>query len=403
MNSKPEKRKNGFSGVNTLSQRKNGSRSATAAAIPVKTPQKQKIVPPENETSEISLAATLEKVQLAAVMLNLYGEILYCNDHLLTLAGRKAKEVMEKNWFDVFVPVPRQEDLRLFYAQNILSETFPSQSNYEIQGAFGTSHFISWTHSFLHDGKGRTTGLFSIGTEIDMEEISPEEKESPEKTTFSPQAEIRESLPQENPKEEPSPQALSAEPKEEPVAEVKAPEGEKPAETLAKVAADRAGKYLTFLLNDEEFGVGIGEVKEIMGLVPIRPLPKSPPYIKGVINLRGRMVPIIDLRSRFGLRKTDATPKTCIAILEIGGPSGSLRIGAIVDTVLEVLRIKEEEIENAPSLGAAVNTEFILGLAKSSGKVKILLNMREVLGSEFFPSPGKPNGSLYPVDAPNGR
>ena len=385
-----------------MSRRRNGSKNTSVTRILTRTHRKQKIVSQENESADISMKAALEKVEVAAAMMNLYGDILYCNEYLLTLAGRKAKDVMGKNWFEIFLPASRQEELCLLYSQNILSGTFPSQSNYEIQTKFGTRPFISWTHSFLRDDKRRITGLFSIGIEINREEIIPEEKK-PEETKPPLQTKVSEAVPQNNLQENPFSESFADGAVDDLNTKAKPADTEKSLETSEKQPKDRGGKYLTFLLNQEEFGVGIAEVKEIMGLVPIRPFPKSPAYIKGVINLRGHMVPVIDLRLRFGLEKMDSTPKTCIVILEIHGAVGPVRIGIIVDTVLEVLRIKEDEIDNAPSFGAAVNTEYILGMAKSDGKVKILLNMRQVLGSELFSLPTKLNSLPRPADASPSR
>jgi purine-binding chemotaxis protein CheW len=143
--------------------------------------------------------------------------------------------------------------------------------------------------------------------------------------------------------------------------------------------SDREGKYLTFSLSEEEYGIGILKVKEIIGMMRITPVPQTPEYVKGVINLRGKVIPVIDLRGRFGMVANDYTERTCIIVVEILGTSGTLHIGIVVDSVSEVINIKGCDIEDPPSFGAALNTEYILGMAKAGGSVKILLDIDRVL------------------------
>ena len=149
-----------------------------------------------------------------------------------------------------------------------------------------------------------------------------------------------------------------------------------------KVMAEREGKYLTFSLDQEEYGIGILKIKEIIGMMPITSVPQTPAFVKGVINLRGKVIPVIDLRLRFGMGEIEYTDRTCIIVVEIEGAAGVVLIGSVVDAVSEVLNIKGEEIEDTPTFGAKLDTEYILGMAKMEGGVKILLDIDQVLSSE---------------------
>lgn len=207
--------------------------------------------------------------------------------------------------------------------------------------------------------------------------------------------------------------------------------------------ADREGKYLTFSLAREYYGIGILKIKEIIGMLPITSVPQTPGYVKGVINLRGKVIPVIDLRLRFGMQEIDYTDRTCIIVIEamafqmqkcweaqncrkkdcpayenkdlrcwaISGNfcreeiQGSfnekidacrkcgfyrqanerapvLTMGIVVDSVSEVINIKAEEIQETPTFGIRLNTDYILGMAKMDGGVKILLDIDRVLGHE---------------------
>ena len=147
-------------------------------------------------------------------------------------------------------------------------------------------------------------------------------------------------------------------------------------------AADREGKYLTFSLAGEEYGIGILKIREIIGMLPITSVPETPHYVKGVINLRGKVIPVVDLRLRFGMPEIDYTERTCIIVVEMGSPGGMLHIGTVVDAVSEVLNIKGEDIADTPSFGAKFNTDYILGMAKMGKGVKLLLDIDRVLSSE---------------------
>ena len=149
-----------------------------------------------------------------------------------------------------------------------------------------------------------------------------------------------------------------------------------------KVMTEREGKYLTFILDEEEYGIGILKIKEIIGMMPITTEPQTPDFVKGVINLRGKVIPFVDLRARFGMDTIDYTERTCIIVVEIDGPAGMMMIGIVVDAVSEVLNIKGEDIEDTPTFGTKLNTDYILGMAKMEGGVKILLDIDQVLSAE---------------------
>jgi purine-binding chemotaxis protein CheW len=149
----------------------------------------------------------------------------------------------------------------------------------------------------------------------------------------------------------------------------------------AGTEATREGKYLTFSLAGEEYGIGILKVREIIGMMTVTPVPQTPEFVKGVINLRGKVIPVIDLRLRFGLDAAAYTERTCIIVVEIHGDAGSVPMGIVVDAVSEVLNIRGSDIENTPTFGVKLNTDFILGMAKTGGGVKILLDIDRVLGA----------------------
>ena len=145
---------------------------------------------------------------------------------------------------------------------------------------------------------------------------------------------------------------------------------------------DREGKYLTFCLAGEEYGISILKVKEIIGMMPITTVPRTPGFIKGVINLRGKVIPVVDLRLKFELETADYTERTCIIVVEIANGRGASQMGIVVDAVSEVLNIKAAELEETPAFGTKLDTDYILGLAKAGGGVKIVLDIDRVLISE---------------------
>ena len=145
---------------------------------------------------------------------------------------------------------------------------------------------------------------------------------------------------------------------------------------------EKEGKYLTFILAEEEYGIGILKIKEIIGMMPITTVPQTPDFVKGVINLRGKVIPVIDLRVRFGIAAMEYTERTCIIVVEIEGHAGTIQIGTVVDSVSEVLNIKGEDIEPPPTFGTKLDTDYIFGMAKVEGGVKILLDIDRVLSNE---------------------
>lgn len=144
----------------------------------------------------------------------------------------------------------------------------------------------------------------------------------------------------------------------------------------------RAGKYLTFHLANEEFGVRVLKVREIMGILEITSVPQTPVYVKGVINLRGKVVPVIDLRLKFGLPAAEYTQRTCIIVAQLEADSGPILMGVVVDGVSEVLNLTGAEIEDAPDFGDDAAGQYLLGMAKVKGKVKILLDIDKVLSGQ---------------------
>jgi len=138
---------------------------------------------------------------------------------------------------------------------------------------------------------------------------------------------------------------------------------------------DRAGKYLTFMLAEEEYGLEILKVREIIAAMDITSIPKTPEFVKGVINLRGKVIAAIDLRLKFGMDEKDHTGETCIIVVNFG----DVEMGVIVDRVCEVLDIAAGQIEDAPAFGAEVEADFILGMGKTAGRVIILLDLDKVL------------------------
>ncbi len=145
---------------------------------------------------------------------------------------------------------------------------------------------------------------------------------------------------------------------------------------------DRAGKYLTFHLGREEFGIRVLAVREIMGMQDITAVPQTPAYVKGVINLRGKVIPVVDLRLKFGLPEIEYTQRTCIIVVQVDGSAGPMLMGIVVDGVSEVLNLVPGDIEDTPDFGRGESTPYLLGMAKVKGKVKILLDIGQVLTAQ---------------------
>jgi purine-binding chemotaxis protein CheW len=152
---------------------------------------------------------------------------------------------------------------------------------------------------------------------------------------------------------------------------------EAPATTLA-----RAGKYLSFVLGNEEYGLEILKVQEINGMMGVTRVPRTPAYMRGVINLRGRVIPVVDLRRKFGMPVVEDTEKTCIIVVQVQRQDHVVTMGIIVDEVSEVLNIVQDQIEPQPAFGAGMETDFIIGMGKLESKVVILLDIDKVLKGE---------------------
>ena len=147
-----------------------------------------------------------------------------------------------------------------------------------------------------------------------------------------------------------------------------------------------AGKYLTFYLGDETYGIEILKVQEIIGMMNVTHFPKAPDFIRGVINLRGKVIPVIELRKKFNLETHRDDEKTCIIVIQLMVGDNEIRQGVIVDEVSEVLDISAEEIELSPSFGSQGNIDFIMGVGKVSDKVVILLDVNRILSSDELES-----------------
>jgi purine-binding chemotaxis protein CheW len=160
-----------------------------------------------------------------------------------------------------------------------------------------------------------------------------------------------------------------------------------PSNPASQKRDQRAGKYLTFALGSEEFAIQVMRVREIMGIQEITAVPQTPGYVKGVLNLRGKVVPVVDLRMKFDMRELDYTERTCIIVAQIEvaqieGQEGKMLIGVIVDGVSEVLTLGAEDIEDTPDFGSRIETPHILGMAKVKNKVKILLDINMVFTAQ---------------------
>ncbi len=150
----------------------------------------------------------------------------------------------------------------------------------------------------------------------------------------------------------------------------------------ATVSTAIAGKYLTVVLENEAYGIAVLKVREIMRLQKITPVPQMPAYVKGVINLRGRVIPVVDLRVKFGL-KAEFAERTCIVVVQVKLPTEQVvQMGLIVDSVEEVVTLTAAEIEPTPDFGTKVNTDYLLGMAKVKGQVKTLLDIDRVVAPE---------------------
>ncbi|MFH1060829.1 MAG: chemotaxis protein CheW [Pseudomonadota bacterium] len=150
----------------------------------------------------------------------------------------------------------------------------------------------------------------------------------------------------------------------------------------AATARDLGGKYLTFILGEEEFGLEILKVREIIGMLEVTKVPQTANFVRGVINLRGKVIPVIDLRRKFGLEPRADDERTCTIVVEVPSAVGGQRVlmGIVVDQVREVVGVRREDVEPTPSFGTELDTAYILGMAKLEGGVKILLDINRVVG-----------------------
>lgn len=142
---------------------------------------------------------------------------------------------------------------------------------------------------------------------------------------------------------------------------------------------DRAiGKFLTFFLGKEEYGTEILKVQEIIGWIDITPVPHVPDFIRGVMNLRGMVIPVVDLRIKLGLPPVPVTAETCVIVTH----TSRMRVGVIVDRVCEVVTIAEGQVQAVPSFGGNINTEYLLGIGKQGGRIRLLLDIEKVLATD---------------------
>lgn len=144
----------------------------------------------------------------------------------------------------------------------------------------------------------------------------------------------------------------------------------------------RAGKYLTFRLAEEAYGLSIMKVQEIIGMMKITRVPRVPAFIRGVVNLRGRVIPVVDLRLKFGLEQIESTERTCIIVLQIKKGDQEITVGVLVDEVSEVMDLIDDQVEPPPTFGTQVNAGFLIGVGKVEEKVLMLLDIDKVLTTD---------------------
>lgn len=157
-----------------------------------------------------------------------------------------------------------------------------------------------------------------------------------------------------------------------------------PTQSLSSASATSqcAGKYLTVNLDEEAYGLAVLKVREIIRMQKITPVPQMPEYVRGVLNLRGRVIPVVDLRVKFGL-KAEFAERTCIVVVQVKLPSTqTVQMGLIVDSVEEVVNLNAQDIEPTPDFGTRIDTSYLLGMAKVKGQVKTLLDIDRVVGSD---------------------
>lgn len=156
----------------------------------------------------------------------------------------------------------------------------------------------------------------------------------------------------------------------------------RPAIVLDTEVKEKDDKYLIFRIAEEEYGIEILKVQEIIGMISVTKVPRMPEFIKGVINLRGKIIPVVDFRLKFGFDEIEYTERTCIIVVQIRRNGADMVMGLIVDEVSEVEEIKSDQVDPAPQIGIQVNTEFIDGVGKLEDRVVILLNADRVLNMD---------------------
>jgi len=151
------------------------------------------------------------------------------------------------------------------------------------------------------------------------------------------------------------------------------------AQEVNQVKSLKGGKFLTFLMANEKYGLEILKVREIIGIMDVTPVPTTPSFVRGVINLRGKVIPVVDLRLKFKMEAKENTQRTCIIVVHLARAPQEMIMGIIVDEVSEVLDIDQDQIEPPPSFGADIRTDFILGMGKVNQKVVTMLDIDRVL------------------------
>lgn len=151
-------------------------------------------------------------------------------------------------------------------------------------------------------------------------------------------------------------------------------------------------QYLTFKLDDEVFAVDVAKVREILELTSITKVPQTPPFMRGVINLRGSVVPVVDLRLKFGMTETERTVDTCIIVVEVTHEHETLVLGALADSVQEVFEMEPGQVEPAPRIGTKLNTDFILGMGKHDGQFIMILDIDRTFTSDELATAGAATG-----------
>jgi len=151
---------------------------------------------------------------------------------------------------------------------------------------------------------------------------------------------------------------------------------------MSETQVDESIQFLTFKLGEEIYGVDVLQVREVLDAVPVTKVPRSPEFMLGVINLRGSVVPVVDMRRKFGMEAADRSRDTCIVVMEIALEGETTVIGALADAVEEVLELTEAQIEPAPKLGTRLNTEFIRGMGKRDEQFIILLDVDRIFSAE---------------------